>query len=162
MANKDSFTTEEWQDLQWAVMLAGSYVTGSDYPGFWDSFKEAAGGSRFLTGMQVSDNELVAGLAKDQARKRPPDITDRAGLASETALARIRNAAALIAERAPEDLEDFRFLLVGLAKAVALEVDGVSEKESAAVERVRQAAFGESGADDTPAHDPDAGGSAVE
>jgi hypothetical protein len=143
MANKKSFTEEEWKDLQWAVMLAGSYVTGSDYPGFWNSFKEAAGGSRFLTGMQASENELVADLSKDQARKRPPDISDRAGLASDTALGRIRNAAALIAERAPEDLADFRFLLVGLAKAVAQEVEGTSEKEAEAVERVRQAAFGE-------------------
>ena len=66
MSNKDSFSKEEWQDLQWAVMLAGSHVSASDYPGLWDSFKEAAGGSRFLTGMQVSDNELVAQLCKDQ------------------------------------------------------------------------------------------------
>lgn len=157
MANKNSFTREEWQDLQWAVMLAGSYVTGSDYPGLWDSFKEAAGGSRFLTGMQVSENELVAELARDQARKRPPDIANRADLASDAALARIRNAAALVAERAPEDLEDFRFLLVGLAKAVAQEVDGISEKESTAVERVRQAAWGESADPRSPASNSEDG-----
>ena len=108
----------------------------------WDSFKEAAGGSRFLTGMQVSDNELVAQLCKDQARKRPPDVKGRDDLAGEVTLTRIRKAAALVAERAPEDLEDFRFLLVGAAKAVAQEVNGVSDAESEAVERVRQAAAG--------------------
>ncbi len=143
MASKDSFSKEEWQDLQWAVMLAGSHVTGSDYPGLLKSFKEAAGGSRFLTGMQVSDNELVAELAKDQARKRPPDIADRAGLASDAAVQRIRDAVALVAERAPEDLEDFRWMLLGAAKSVAQEVDGISEAESEAVERVRQAAWGD-------------------
>lgn len=142
MANKDSFTKEEWQDLQWAVMLAGSHVSASDWPGLLDSFQEAAGGSRFLTGMQSSDNELIAALCKDQARKRPPDISDRAGLAGDVAIGRIRDAAALVAERAPEDLEDFRLLLVGAAKAVAQEVDGVSDKESEAVERVRQAVYG--------------------
>ena len=145
MANKISFTKEEWQDLQWAVMLAGSHVSGSDYPGLWDSFKEAAGGSRFLTGMQLSDNELIAQLCKDQARKRPPDVKGRADLAGEVTLNRIRDAAKLVAERAPEDLEDFRLLLVGVAKAVAQEVDGISDAESEAVERVKQAAWGSDG-----------------
>ena len=140
MSNKDSFSKEEWQDLQWAVMLAGSHVSASDYPGLWDSFKEAAGGSRFLTGMQVSDNELVAQLCKDQARKRPPDVKSRDDLAGEVTLNRIRDAAALVAERAPEDLEDFRFLLVGAARVVAQEVNGISEAESQAVERVKKAA----------------------
>jgi hypothetical protein len=92
--------------------------------------------------MQASDNERVAQLCKDQARNRPPDVKGRDDLAGEPALRYIRDAAALVADRAPEDLEDFRLLLIGNAKAIAQELDGVSEAESEAVERVRQAAQG--------------------
>jgi hypothetical protein len=139
MGSKASFTDEEWQDLQWAVMLAGSHITASDWPGLWKSFKEAAGGSRFLTLMQGSDNQLVKDLASDQARKRPPEIKDRAGLAGDLAIARIRDAVAIVAARAPEDLEDFKLLLTNVAQAMAEEVDGVSPKEAEAVARVRAA-----------------------
>ena len=69
-------------------------------------------------------------------------MKSRDDLAGEVTLNRIRDAAALVAERAPEDLEDFRFLLVGAAKAVAQEVNGISEAESEAVERVKKAAGG--------------------
>ena len=55
-------------------MLAGSHITASDWPGPWKGFKTAAGGSRCLMMMQASDNQLVADLASDQARKRPPDL----------------------------------------------------------------------------------------
>ena len=66
----------------------------------------------------------------------------RDDLAGEVTLDRIRDAATLVAERAPEDLEDFRFLLVGVARVVAQEVNGISEAESEAVERVKKAAGG--------------------
>jgi len=145
MGSKATFTEDEWHDLQWALMLAGSHITASDWPGLWRSFKEASGGSRFLTTMQSSDNQLVADLANDQARKCPPDIEDRAGLASDVAIERIRNAVQIIAAKAPEDLEDFTSLLRSLAQAIAEEVDGVSEKESEALARV-EAALADEGA----------------
>lgn len=70
--------------------------------GSLEGFKEAAGGSRFLMAMQSDDNELMAALSKEQARKRPPDIEDREGLASERALDRIRQAAGIDGDKAPE------------------------------------------------------------
>lgn len=139
VGSRATFTDEEWADLQWAVMIAGSHIAASDYPGIWNGFKMAAGGTRFLLRMQSSDNQLVADLATDQARKPPPDVRGRAGLASDAAIERIRLAASLVAEKAPEDLEDFTFLLTNVAQAMAEEVDGVSEKESEAIDRVRGA-----------------------
>ena len=139
MATRETFTDEEWKDLQWALMLAGSHISASDWPGWWKSVKEAAGGSRFLTAMQSSDNALVATLTSDQARRRPPDVSDRTTLAGEPTLARIRAATALVREKAPEDLEDFRQLLLGVAQVVADEVDGTSEEEARALERVKHA-----------------------
>ena len=64
MGSKATLTDEEWRVLQWALMLAGSHITASDWPGMWKSFKVAAGGSRFLTMMQGTDNRLIANLSK--------------------------------------------------------------------------------------------------
>lgn len=139
MGSKQSFTNDEWHELQWALMIAGSHITASDWPGVFKSFKVAAGGSHFLTEMQSSDNQLVGDLAKDQARKRPPDIADRSGLASDVAIDYIRRAVHLVAERTPEDLEAFKELLTSVATAMAEAIDGVSEMETQAIERVRAA-----------------------
>lgn len=139
MGSKQSFTKDEWEQLQWALMVAGSHITASDWPGLFKSFKVAAGGSHFLTMMQSSDNQLVADLAKDQARKRPPDIADRSGLASDVAIDYIRRGAHLVQEKAPEDLADFKLLLTSVATAMAEAVDGVSEKETEAISRVESA-----------------------
>ncbi len=139
MGDRRTFTDEEWEQLQWAVMMAGSHISGSDYPGFWDSMKEAAAGSRLLAMLRDDDNALVAALARDQGRKKPRDVTNREELAGEPALAHIRAGAVLVEAKAPEDLADFRDMLVALATAVADGVDGTSEKEAEAVERIRVA-----------------------
>ena len=139
MGDRSTFTDEEWEQLQWAVMMAGSHISGSDYPGFWDSMKEAAAGSRFLTMLRDDDNALVAALARDQGRKKPHDVKNREDLGGEPALAHVRAGAALVEAKAPEDLADFRDMLVALATAVADGVDGTSEKEAEAVERIRVA-----------------------
>jgi hypothetical protein len=139
MGDRTTFSDAEWQELQWALMLAGSHVTSSDYPGLINSFKEAAGGSRFLAMCRDDDNALVAALARDQARKSPKDVKGRADVAGEPGLAHIRAATAIVAEKAPEDLAAFRDVLVALATIVAGEVDGTSPAESEAVARVRAA-----------------------
>ena len=101
MGDRSTFTDEEWERLQWAVMMAGAHISGSDYPGFWDSMKEAAAGSRFLTMLRDDDNALVAALARDQGRKKPHDVTNREELAGEPALAHIRAGAAWSRRRHP-------------------------------------------------------------
>jgi hypothetical protein len=139
VASKSDFTDEEWRELRWTVMLSGSHITGSDWPGLWKSFKEAAAGSHFLVQMQTSGNQLVSALASDQARQKPDDMTDRNDLAGEPALAHIRAGAALVRSKAPEDFDDFRELCLTVAKVMAEEVGGVSDKETAALDRLRDA-----------------------
>jgi hypothetical protein len=137
MGDRSTFADDEWEQLQWAVMMAGSHVSGSDYPGFWDSMKEAAAGSRFLAMLTTDENALVADLAKHQGRRRPHGVRSREDLAGELALAHIRAAAALVQAKAPEDLADFRDMIVALATIVADGVNGTSDREAEAVERVR-------------------------
>jgi hypothetical protein len=142
VAVKDSFTADEWKTLQWSLLNAGGHISASDWPGLWKGFKEAAGGSHFLTAMQGSDDELVRELASDQARKKDPNTSGRADQASEVALDRIREAVAIVGAKAPEHLEAFKALLLGVAKVMADTVDGISDKEATAIERVRAALEG--------------------
>jgi hypothetical protein len=142
VAVKDVFTDDEWKTLQWALLNAGAHISASDWPGLWKGFKEAAGGSQFLTMLQGSDDELVRALSMDQARKGDPNTKGRADLASDVALQRIREAVALVEAKAPEHLEAFTAMLLGVAKAMAEAVDGTSEKESAAIDRIREAIDG--------------------
>jgi len=112
---------------------------GGDGAGAFRAFERAP--------RRVRSSRLTAAdLANDQARKRPPDIKDRAGLASDVAIERIRNAVQIVATKAPEDLEDFTSLLRSVAQAMAEEVDGVSEKESEALARVEAALANEEAA----------------
>jgi hypothetical protein len=142
VAVKDVFTDDEWKTLQWALLNAGGHISASDWPGLWKGFKEAAGGSEFLTKLQKSDDELVRALSKDQARKGDPNTNGRADLASDVALQRIREAVALVEAKAPEHLDAFKAMLLGVATAMAAAVDGTSEKESAAIDRIREALDG--------------------
>ena len=139
MASRETFTDGEWQELQCRIMLAGSHITASDWPGQEKSSRAADGGSRFLAMMQTDDNRLIADLAGDRARTGPPEIDDRSALAGDAAIDRIRSAVQLVAARAPEDLEAFTLLLTGIAEVVAEEVDGVSTREAEAMARIRSA-----------------------
>jgi hypothetical protein len=140
VAGRAAFSNDEWQQLQWGLMMAGSHITGSDYPGLLKSFKEAGAASVFLVTLHEDESELIAALTKDQGTKRPPDVKGRAGLASDVALEHVRKAVAVVAAKAPEDLEPFRQTLVAVAMAMAGAVDGTSEAEAAAIERVKDAA----------------------
>lgn len=146
MGSRSTFTDDEWHELQWAVMLAGSHVKASDWSGWWQRLQESTSGSRVLAMKQDADNQLVADLAHDRARRHPPDASDRSSLAGDAALAHIRRAARLVGDKAPEDLEAFKDLLLDVAEAVAASVDDVSEEEVAALVRIQDALERKAGA----------------
>jgi len=70
---------------------------------------------------------------------RDPRTENRADLASDVVLNRIREAVALVEAKDPVGVEDFKYMILGLAKMVAQEVDGTSERESEAVARIEDA-----------------------
>lgn len=139
MASKADFNEEEWQTLQWAVTDTMTYLSMAD-PGFWDTFKEASGAARFLSENKTSSPDLlVRDLASDIKVRRDKELTGNPTDMAGSVVARVSEAVALVAEKAPENLYAFREFLLGLAEATAEAVEGIGGLEAGALERIRAA-----------------------
>jgi hypothetical protein len=131
MANKTSFTPEEWKQLLESPMLASMAVTAAEPSGLWGMLKEsiAAGGMLAKAKTDAGTNELVKavvaefesaegrGAARDglQARlsgSKPAEVRDKA-------VAGLRQVAALVDAKAPADASAFRSWLQSIAQQVA-------------------------------------------
>jgi hypothetical protein len=131
VANKTSFTPEEWKQLLESPMLASMAVTAAEPSGLWGMLKEsiAAGGMLAKAKTDAGTNELVKavvaefesaegrGAARDglQARlsgSKPAEVRDKA-------VAGLRQVAALVDAKAPADAPAFRSWLQSIAQQVA-------------------------------------------
>ena len=67
MANKASFTPEEWKQLLESPMLASIAVTAAEPSGLWGMLKEsfAAGGALAKAKTDAATNELIKAVAAD-------------------------------------------------------------------------------------------------
>jgi len=139
VATKADFTAEEWQVLQWAAMNTIAYLSMSDQ-GFWDTFKEASGAAKYIADVKANGASLlVRDLAADVRTKRDKQATsDPLTLADEVA-ERVAEASALVAEKAPDELEAFKGFILGIANATAEAAKGVSEIEAGAIEKITAA-----------------------
>lgn len=139
MASKADFTEAEWQTLHWAVLDTMAYLSMAD-PGFMDMFKEANAAAKYIAGARTaSESLLVRQLASEVKPKRDKSVSaNPADIAGQVAQ-RVREAAGIIAVKAPEDLDEFRTFLLGVAKATAEAAKGVSAGEATAMEKLEAA-----------------------
>ena len=131
MASKANFSAEEWQQLLESPMLASMAVTAAEPSGLWGMLKEsfAAGGTLARVRTDAGANELIKavvvafesaegrGAARDglQARlqgSKPAEVKDRA-------IAGLRQVAALLDAKAPEDAAAFKTWLQSIGQHVA-------------------------------------------
>jgi len=131
MANKASFTPEEWRQLLESPMLASMAVTAAEPSGLWGTLKEslAAGGALAKAKADAGTNELIRevvaefgtaegrGAARDglQARlsgSKPAEARDKA-------IAGLREVGALVEAKAPSDAPAFKSWLQTIARQVA-------------------------------------------
>src|SRR5207253_1584251 len=71
MANKTSFTPEEWTKLLESPMMAGLAVTAAEPSGLWGLLKESlSSGWALLEAKTSGPNELIKALATDWASPR--------------------------------------------------------------------------------------------
>jgi hypothetical protein len=133
------FTSDEWHTLQWAVTDTMAYLSIAD-TGFWDTFKEATAAAKFMAAAKSSTGSpLIHDLAGDIKMGHDKAMThDRADMAGEVA-ARVREAAAIVAAKAPEDLAAFRSFILGVAQTTAEAAKGVDQHEATAIENLRAA-----------------------
>jgi hypothetical protein len=131
MADKSSFTPEEWKALLEAPMLAGVAVTAADPSGLWGMLKEsfAAGGALAKIKADAGANPLIKaivaeydsaegrGIARDGlkaqlAGSKPGDVTAKA-------VAALGNVSAILQAKAPQDAAAVQAWLASISRGVA-------------------------------------------
>ena len=131
MANKASFTPDEWIKVMESVAVTGMAVTAADPSGLWGMLKEALAGGAALAAAKADPNanELVKAVIADFettdsraavqkalkqrfADAKPGDVVPRA-------LETLRQASAVLDAKAPADAPALKAWLNGVAAKVA-------------------------------------------
>jgi hypothetical protein len=131
MADKSSFTKEEWTLLLESPMMAGMAITAADPSGLWGLLKESFAGGNALA-KALSDpgaNPLVKALATDFATSEARSAA-RDGLKAKFAnsqpadvktksIEALRQAAAVLEAKAPGDAAAFKSWLRQISQTTA-------------------------------------------
>ena len=131
MANKASFTPEEWKQLLESPMLASIAVTAAESSGLWGMLKEsfAAGGRLAAVKSDAGANELIEavvtefesgegrGAARDGLQARLSG--SKPGETKDKAVQGLRQVAALLDAKAPNDAAAFKSWLQSIGRHVA-------------------------------------------
>jgi hypothetical protein len=153
MTTQTDFTPEEWKQLIYAPLIAGSLIIGSDISvtGF---VKEAKAMKEATLNYEAADQSLVADLVADFVKRmeakekfEAPKFSNEEEISA--ALKQISDAAATLEAKAtPEDAKSFGQWVMNVAQATAEAAkEGgmfskkvlVSDKEKAMLERIQQA-----------------------
>ena len=138
MATKADFSEEEWKALQKGVSGAGALVSISDRDST-DSFGEASAIAKYLAEQQEkSESALVRDLAK--VRGTGFGLTASVQEVETGTLDALRSATATLSSKAPEELDLYRQLVLGVAERAGKAKGGLSTEETAALDKIKDAA----------------------
>jgi hypothetical protein len=131
MANKQSFTPDEWIKILEGPVLTGMAVSAADPNGLWGTIKEAVASRSAIRALmrEPSSSELIRtviadfqsgegrtaiqdALQKRLSGAKPADIVQQS-------LANLREVSAIVDEKAPDDAADFKAWLRGIGQMVA-------------------------------------------
>jgi hypothetical protein len=129
MTIRDSFTPEEWTDVALAPILASFAVTAADPSGLIGLFRESSATAWSMKAMKEPAGTLASaivaayedaeargamrGAVQELARGKKP------AEASAAAVARLGEAARIVAAKAPAEADAFRAWISETAKSVA-------------------------------------------
>ena len=136
MVTKADFTEDEWETLQRGLTGAGMLVSVAD-PGVMDSFGESSALAKYLSSQRVAGpTELMRDLGGTHGTgfgltANPNEV--RAG----TILA-LQSAVGILSATAPDELEPYRQMVLGVATAVAEAKKGVSPTEDAVIGVIKE------------------------
>jgi|ERR687898_3452731 hypothetical protein len=135
MTGKADFTEEEWDDLQQGVTGAGLLVSTA-HRDFTDSFGEASSIAKQLAAHRTSESELVRELASTRGTgfgliASPDEVV-------EGTIKALGGAVAALEQKAPDELEAYRDLVLDVVAGVAEAKGGVRDEETAAIERIKR------------------------
>ena len=131
MANKASFSHDEWTKVLQSVMMSAIAVTAAEPSGLWGTLKESmvAGRELLQAKHDAGSNELINAVAADFETSEGQTAA-REGLRAKLtgskpaevrskAVAAVREAAALVDAKAPGDAPAFKAWLRHISQAVA-------------------------------------------
>jgi hypothetical protein len=131
MANKTTFTPQEWKQVLESVMLTGMAVTAADPSGLLGVLKESMATGRNLLAAKSDpeSNELVRAVAAEYATKEGRQAArdqlkatlkgSKAGDVSTKAMAALHEVSSLIDKKAPADAPGFKTWLQHIAAGAA-------------------------------------------
>ena len=137
MATKADFTEPEWDALRKGITGTGMLVSLSDRD-FTDTFGEVGALGKYLAGQQVAAasplvRELTHGTAGFGLTASPDKVR------AETIDA-LRRSVAVLGQKAPDELEAYRALVLGAADVVAqAKGGGVAATEASMIDEIRAA-----------------------
>jgi hypothetical protein len=137
MATKADFTEDEWHVLQRGMTGSGMLVSLSDRD-LTDSFGEAGAMGKYLSGAQVaSASPLVRDLAKTHGTGF--GLTSSPDKVRAETMEALRTSVATLTAKAPDELDAYRQLVLGLAQAVAEAKGGEKPVETTMIGEIREA-----------------------
>jgi hypothetical protein len=148
----EPLTEDEKQTLKTAAFGAVYLVSNAD-PGFFNALRESFAASAAIAGTAGLVREALTAGPLPRLPKAPPAHTAGVGAGqsgtagvgagqsdtAEVVLAALRRSVAILAEKAPEELENYQATVVDAVDRVAQAADGVSEPEYAMIARVKEA-----------------------
>ena len=137
MATKADFTEDEWKTMQKGVTGAGMVVSTGDRD-FTDSFGEAGALAKYLGAQrETSESPFIRELAA--IRGSGFGLTTSSKEAEAETVEALHSATAILAAKAPDEVDAYRQLVLGAASAVADAKGGVKPGETAAIDIVKDA-----------------------
>ena len=131
MANKQSFTPEEWIKILESPMLAGMAVSAAEPSGLWGTLKEAFASSSALAAakLDAGSNELIKTVVADLETSEGQSVVQdslgkrfagaRATDVAQSAVANLGEVSAILNAKAPGDAAAFKAWLRAISQKVA-------------------------------------------
>src|SRR5262249_20251728 len=131
MANKASFSPDEWTKVLQSVMMAGIAVTAAEPSGLWGTLKESMAAGHALVEAEsgakadglikavVADFETSTGRAAARDGLQSSFAGSKPDEVKTKAVAAVRDAAALVDAKAPADAPAFKAWLRHISQGVA-------------------------------------------
>jgi hypothetical protein len=140
MATKADFSEAEWSALQKGLTGSAMLVSLADRD-FTDTFGEVGAMTKFLQGQQLAGpSELIRELAKTHGTGF--GVTTGPDRMRAETMASLETGLAALAAKAPDEVEGYRQLVLGVSQAVADAKSGVAAAESSMLEEIRKALEG--------------------
>jgi hypothetical protein len=137
MAGKGDFTEEEWKALTKGGIGVGLLVSVSDRD-FTDSFGEAGALAKYLSGQTVaSSSQLVRDLAHGGVAGF--GLTASPEKVRAETMAALTASVATLTAKAPDELDAYREVVLGVAEAVAQAKSGEAPVEASMIGEIRTA-----------------------